>query len=51
VITRLIGEKALLAAVARKGREDLVINWPEIMKKVEGYYIEYIDLRQLQKKE
>jgi glycosyltransferase involved in cell wall biosynthesis len=51
VITRLIGEKALLAAVARKGREDLVINWTEIMKKVEGYYIEYIDLRQLQKKE
>jgi 1,2-diacylglycerol 3-alpha-glucosyltransferase len=51
MITRLKDERELLAAAGKKGRDDLVMNWPEIIKNVEDHYIEYINCAQLQKKE
>jgi len=42
MITRLLHERELLAEVGKKGRNDLVMNWPEIMTTVQKYYIEYM---------
>ncbi len=50
MITRLVGEKELLAAVGKKGRDDLVMNWPEIMAMVQEYYIKYISRAHLKEK-
>ena len=51
IITRLTGEKELLAAIGKKGRDDLVLNWTEILKKVESHYLDYISRFRLKKKE
>jgi 1,2-diacylglycerol 3-alpha-glucosyltransferase len=43
MITGLINQKELLAEVGKQGRDDLVMNWSEIMTRVQEYYSEYIN--------
>jgi 1,2-diacylglycerol 3-alpha-glucosyltransferase len=50
MITRLLHEQELLAKVGRKGRDDLVMSWPEIMTTVQKCYIEYISNSHLKEK-
>jgi 1,2-diacylglycerol 3-alpha-glucosyltransferase len=50
MINLLINKKELLVEVGKKGHDDLVMNWPEIIGRVQEYYIEYINRGNLKEK-